>query len=362
MNQQSLWFLYLQGFFLSLVITLVLVPLIRRQAIKVGLYDIPDERKIHKFPIPRLGGVAMWLGFMGALGILAAFGWHAPVGHPLWGILTGGGIIFALGLADDIKNISPYFKLLVQILAALAAFYLGVQVNTLDLPGSQLLMLNALSLPVTVIWIVALANAMNFIDGVDGLASGVAMISAVTLAVVAMFTGQYTEALLASLLAGACLGFLAYNFNPAKIFMGDSGALFSGFMLAVISVTGVLKTKIVVMLLPLFVLSVPIIDITYAIFRRLIRGKNPFKPDASHIHHQLLKAGISQVRAVSYFYALCVVGGMIATGYVDYLFHYMGLLIGLFLLACLLVTLVRRLYPTEALSGSAEENSPNSIT
>lgn len=335
------------------------MPLIRKQAIAAGYYDAPGERKIHKFPIPRLGGVAIWLGFMAALVVLAlSNSWYKALGANMPGILAGGSLIFVLGLLDDLLTLSPYLKLVVQFIAALAAFALGVQINTLDLPESKLLVLNALSLPVTVIWIVSLSNAMNFIDGLDGLAGGVTTLSALTLAVIAVFTGQPSAALLAALLAGASLGFLAFNFHPAKIFMGDGGALFCGFMLACISVTGVLKTKVVVMLLPMFVLSVPILDITYSVFRRVLRGQNPFLPDADHIHHQLLKAGITQVRTVTYFYVLCVVGGLISVWYVNYLGTYIALLVGLLILAALLIAVVRKFYPVEG--PVSTEISPDS--
>lgn len=347
----------MQGFALALVITFALVPFIRKKAIAAGYYDAPGERKIHKYPVPRLGGVAIFLGFMLALGVIALFKWHHALGAALPGMLLGGTIIFGLGLLDDLRNLSPYVKLVVQFVAALTAFFLGVEVATLDLPGSKLLVLNALSLPITVVWIVGLANSLNFIDGIDGLAAGVTTLSALTLAVVAMFTGQPSAALLASLLAGSSLGFLAFNFHPAKIFMGDGGALFCGFMLACISITGVLKTKVVVMLLPIFVLSVPIIDITYSTFRRLLKGQNPFLPDADHIHHQLLKAGVTQIRTVTYFYILCVVGGLVSVWYVNYLPLYILLLIGLSLLAFGLIKAVRKFYPVGNL---AEE--PASVT
>lgn len=328
---------------------MILVPVVRKIAIAAGYYDAPGERKIHKHPIPRLGGIAIWLGFTLALGAIGLFQWHQELGSALPGVLAGGAIMFVLGLLDDLLNLSPYFKLIIQFLAALTAFALGVQVNTLDLPGAQLLVLNALSLPLTIFWLVGLSNAMNFIDGVDGLAAGVTVLSALTLTVVALFTNQPSSALLASLLAGASLGFLAFNFHPAKIFMGDSGALFCGFVLASIAVTGVLKTKVVVMMLPMFVLSVPILDITFSVFRRLVMGKNPFLPDADHIHHQFLKAGMGQVRAVTYLYTLCVLGGLIAVWYVNYLPVYIALLIGLFLLGFVLITCVRKFYPVSTI-------------
>lgn len=338
-------FLDIAGFIIAMVLTLFLVPLVRRKAIAAGFYDAPGERKIHKYPIPRLGGIAIWLGFTLALGLISQFKWSNELGSALPGVLAGGAIIFVLGLLDDLFTLSPYLKLVIQFVAALTAFGLGVQINTLDLPGAQLLILNAMSLPVTVIWLVGLMNAMNFIDGIDGLAAGVTTLSALTLTVIAIFTNQPSSALLAALLAGSSLGFLVFNFHPARIFMGDSGALFCGFVLAAIAVTGVLKTKVVVMLLPMFVLSVPILDITYSVFRRLLRGQNPFLPDADHIHHQFLKAGVGQIRTVTYLYSLCVIGGLVAVWYVNYLPVYIACLAGMFLLAFVLINIVRKMYP-----------------
>lgn len=326
------------------MLSLILVPLVRRKAIAAGLYDAPGERKIHQFPIPRLGGIAIFASFMVGFWVLALTSWTYPHGNSIVGILAGGSIIFLLGLIDDIYNISPYIKLAGQFLAASVAFYLGVQVNILDLPDSKVLVLHALSFPVTVLWLMGISNAMNFIDGVDGLAGGVTTLSAMTLTLVAVFTNQPIAALLAALLTGASLGFLVYNFYPAKIFMGDSGALFSGFALASIAVTGVLKTKVVVMLLPILVFSVPLLDITYAVSRRLLKLKNPFIADGEHLHHKLLRAGLSQVRTVSYFYIICVVAGIIATGYVNYLGYYLVVLFSIFLLAAGLILLVRHFY------------------
>ena len=347
---------------MALVISLALVPLIRRMAIKAGMYDAPGERKIHKTLIPRLGGIAIFCGFIFSLAILVGADAKLEISQALMGTLAGSAIIFALGLADDLKNISPYIKLAIQFVAALTAFFMGVEVATLDLPQSKLLMLHALSLPVTVVWIVSLSNAMNFIDGLDGLAGGVTVISALTLAVIASFTHQPMEALLAATLAGAALGFLAYNFHPAKIFMGDSGALFCGFMLACISVTGVFKTKVVVMLLPLFILIVPILDINYSIFRRLLQGKNPFLPDASHIHHQFINSGMSQVKAVTYLYIMCIMGGIVATGYVNYVVYYVTILLAVSCLGALLVNIVRRFYPVvESATIADDDRMPESI-
>jgi UDP-GlcNAc:undecaprenyl-phosphate GlcNAc-1-phosphate transferase len=341
------------AFFIALGSALLLVPLVWRLALRFGLIDQPDERKIHQTPIPRLGGVGVWLAFMLALGAVAWWIQPLPHGQALSGILAGGALLFLLGLLDDLFQLSPYVKLAGQLLAASVAFVLGVQINTLDLPGSAMLVLNGLSFPITVLWLVGVTNSLNFIDGVDGLAGGVITMSALTLAVVAGFTHQPLAALLATLLAGANLGFLVFNFHPARIFMGDSGALFSGFTLAAIAVTGVLKTPIVVMLLPILVLSVPLLDITYSTFRRLFRGSNPFLPDADHIHHRLLKAGLSQVRTVLALYGVCFIAGILATSYVDSLRLYLVTLAAVAAIGVGLTVLVRWLAPAAATGQSS---------
>jgi UDP-GlcNAc:undecaprenyl-phosphate/decaprenyl-phosphate GlcNAc-1-phosphate transferase len=290
----------------------VIVPLVRSYCLKKGFVDIPNDRKVHKLPIPRLGGVAIWLCTLLTFGILVLLNWKYPHGNGLSGILVGGSLIFLLGLVDDLYNLSPKFKLFVQIGAALTAFLLGVKIEVLFNPFGNPIPLGLLSLPITVFWLVAISNAMNFIDGVDGLAGGVSAISAVTLAIVAIYTHQSISALVAAILAGAMMGFLLFNFHPAKIFMGDSGALFSGFTLAALSVTGVIKTVAVTIILPMMILAVPIMDISYSVFRRLFKGTNPFIADADHIHHKLLKAGFSHNRTVLIFVFIAIAAGSIA--------------------------------------------------
>jgi UDP-GlcNAc:undecaprenyl-phosphate/decaprenyl-phosphate GlcNAc-1-phosphate transferase len=330
------------GFLLALTFSLFMVPKVRAYAIASGHLDTPDERKLHQTPVPRLGGIGIFVSFMLTFLLVALVSQRIPVTSSLLGILVGSTLMFTLGVMDDLKNLSPYIKLAVQFLAAIVAFLLGVQISVLDLPGSKLLVLHALSFPITLLWLVGISNAMNFIDGVDGLAGGVTTLSAVTLSLVAIFTHQSTEALLAAILAGASLGFLVHNFHPAKIFMGDSGALFSGFMLSSLAVTGVLKSQVVVMLLPVLVLSVPLMDITFSTMRRLFLGKNPFLPDADHLHHRLLKAGLSPMKTAYAFYAICFVAGLLATGYVHYLIPYVLLMAGIFLLMFLLLLVFRR--------------------
>jgi UDP-GlcNAc:undecaprenyl-phosphate GlcNAc-1-phosphate transferase len=353
------------GFLLALVSSLVLVPVVRHYALKADLLDAPGERKIHSQPIPRLGGVAIFVSFLVALGCLGALGQLTDLifTRGNLGLIAGGTLMFLLGLLDDLVNLSPYVKLAGQFLASIVAFGMGVSVEALDLPGSMLLVLNALSFPVTVLWLVGISNAVNFIDGIDGLAGGVGVLSSLTMVVVALFTGQPQAALLAALLAGACLGFLIYNTNPAKIFMGDSGALFIGFTLACLGVVGVLKTYTVVMLTPMVVLCVPVLDITYSTLRRLLRGKNPFVADGDHLHHRLLKAGLSQRKTVFAFYLVCVFSGLLVSHYVHSDWFYLKMVGGVVLLAIALLALLRmndlRLKPVAPTLETPPESSAN---
>lgn len=303
---------HIHGFLIAFVLALVIVPVVRSFCLKKGLVDIPNDRKVHKKPIPRLGGVAIWLCTILTFIILVFVNWDYPYGNGLSGILVGGSIMFLLGLVDDLYDLSPKFKLVVQIGAALIAFLLGVRIEILFNPFGGALHLGIFSLPITLIWLVGISNAMNFIDGVDGLAGGVSAICAVTLAVVAIYTNQPISALLASILAGSMMGFLVFNFHPARIFMGDSGALFSGFALAGLSVAGVLKSLTATMVLPILILVVPILDISFSVFRRLLKGSNPMKADAEHIHHKLLQAGFSHNRTAAILYLVCAGAGSVA--------------------------------------------------
>lgn len=329
-------------FGLALVASLILVPLVRHYALQAQLFDAPGERKIHTQPIPRLGGVGIFLAFITALGVLGALN-QLPfvLSKGNLGLFAGGTLIFVLGLLDDLFNLSPYVKLAGQFLAATVAFGLGVSIEALDLPGSLILYLKAFSFTITAGWMVGLCNAMNFIDGVDGLAGGVAVFSSLTLCILALFTGQPQAALLSAALAGACLGFLAFNFHPAKIFMGDSGALFIGFALASIAILGVLKVYTVMMIAPILVLCVPVLDILYSTLRRLIKGRNPFIADGEHLHHRLLRQGLSQPMVVAAFYAACFVSGVVVTYYVHSLPVFLMASGGVLLLAWGLIRLVQ---------------------
>jgi UDP-GlcNAc:undecaprenyl-phosphate GlcNAc-1-phosphate transferase len=238
---------------------------------------------------------------------------YYPYGKLVSGILLGGSLMFLLGLVDDIYGLSAKFKLLVQVSIATIVYLLGVQIDSVPFFGG--IDLGWLSYPITLLWIVGISNALNFIDGVDGLAGSVTTINSITLAIIAlaMVPPNPIIALIGFILAGSMLAFLTYNFNPAKIFMGDSGALFSGFLLATISITGVMKAATLAILLPFLVLAVPIVDITYSSLRRIFKGQSPFVADAEHIHHKLLHAGFSQMKTVGILTSCAIIAGAFAT-------------------------------------------------
>lgn len=312
------------GAFISYLIGVFIVPVVIEFSQKEGLVDLPNERKIHKTPISRLGGVAIWSSAMLTFLVLVLLSYY-PYGSLLSGILLGGSLMFLLGLVDDVYNLNAKFKLFIQLTVATIVYLLGVQIDTIFNPfGGEPLRLGILSYPITILWIAGISNAVNFIDGVDGLAGSVITVSSITLALIAaaMSPNPSVTALIAFILAGSMLAFLTYNFNPAKIFMGDSGALFAGFLLASLSITGVMKTATLAIFLPFVVLAVPIMDITFSSLRRILKGTSPFVADAEHIHHKLLKAGFSQNNTVAILTLVAIVGGAIATALVGSIGHY----------------------------------------
>ena len=319
-----------------------IVPLVISFSKKEGLVDMPGERKIHKIPVSRIGGVAIWSSTILTFLILVLLSYY-PYGSLISGLLLGGSLMFLLGLIDDIYNLDAKFKLLIQILIVTLVYFLGVRFDTIlnpFNPTGDLIHLNIwFSYPLTILWVVGISNAVNFIDGVDGLAGSVITVNAITLAIIslAMIPPNPIIALIAFILAGSMMAFLTFNFNPAKIFMGDSGALFSGFMLASISITGVMKSATLAILLPFIVLAVPIADITYSSLRRIFKGKSPFVADAEHIHHKLLRAGFSQKLTVALMTAVAVIAGLIATWFmpmitIQHYVCYILIVIGLMLL------------------------------
>ena len=299
------------GAVISFLVSIFVVPAVIYFSEKKGLMDAPGERKIHDHPVPRLGGVAVWLSTMLTFLFLVFLSYY-PYGSLLSGILLGSSLMFLLGLIDDIYCLDAKFKLFIQLAIATIVFCLGIRIENIYLPFGISFNLGFLSWFVTTAWIVGVSNAVNFIDGVDGLAGSVISVSAVTLGLIAAScSADMVGPLIAFILAGAMLAFLTYNFNPAKIFMGDSGALFSGFLLATLSVTGVMQVESVAMWVPLLVLAVPIFDITFASFRRIMKGKSPFVADAGHIHHRLLHAGLSQNQTVLVLTIIAAIVGAI---------------------------------------------------
>ncbi len=309
---------------------MLILPFVIDFSKKEGLVDEPNERKIHKIPISRLGGIAIWLSTMATFLFLVLLSYY-PYGSLLSGILLGGSLMFLLGLVDDIYNLPAKFKLVIQILIATLVYLLGVKIDVSFSLVKTPVPLEYLSYPVTVLWIVGISNAINFIDGVDGLAGSVITVNSITLAIIALAVapGYPISALIACILAGSMLAFLTYNFNPARIFMGDSGSLFSGFLLAALSITGVMKGAALAILLPFIVLAVPIIDITFASLRRILKGKSPFVADAEHIHHKLLKAGFSQKKTTAIMTSVAIAVGGIATYFAGSIKHYIWYILGI---------------------------------
>ena len=228
--------------------------------------------------------------------------------------MLGSSLMFLLGLVDDIYQLRAKFKFIIQFLIASIVFLLGIKINVLFNPFGDPIQLNVvISYIVTVLWLVGISNAVNFIDGVDGLAGSIITISAVTLGLVSTTISPNTiSALIAFILAGAALAFLTFNFNPAKIFMGDSGALFCGFLLATLSITGIIEGSSIGIVIPMFILAIPIIDIIFSSSRRILKGVSPFKADAEHIHHKLLHAGFSQNKIVLILVSISLAFGALA--------------------------------------------------
>ncbi len=310
--REHLW-PYVVTLLVAWLATDLMIPRVTSLAHRFGRVDTPDARKVHTVPIPRLGGVAIFLGFFCALAAVEFLvpGRVFPREGPFVGLFLGAVMIFVLGIADDLKPLPAKFKLAVQIAAASVAVYFGVRIEVLSNPVGGLWLLPVfVTVPLTIFWLVGITNTINLIDGLDGLAGGVSLIAASTTALIAWQTRQLDIALLAIALVGATVGFLRYNWNPAKVFMGDSGSLFLGFTLAATSVVGLLKVAAAAaVLVPVLILGVPIFDTTFAIVRRALRRQPIFSPDRGHLHHRLLGLGFSQRRAVVIIYGICLLLG-----------------------------------------------------
>jgi len=318
----SLFYEYLICFALAFIVSFFTTPIAKKVAFCIGAIDIPkDERRMHKKPIARLGGLAIFSGFIIAL----MFGLFCTIigvvgiipDKQLLGMLVGVFIIIGIGIVDDIKQLGPKIKLLFQILAAVSVVWIsGDKISIITNPFSTTgisILSDFIAYPLTILWIVGITNAINFIDGLDGLAAGVSSISYLSLMFISILQGDEQTAMIIAVLAGATLGFLPYNFNPAKIFMGDTGSTFLGFTLGVISIQGMMKTYAAISIaIPILVLGLPLFDTTFAILRRLVQGKPIMAPDRGHLHHRLIDMGFSQRQSVVTMYAVSGALGLAA--------------------------------------------------
>ncbi len=294
-------FAYAFTFLVALVVTFVLTPLVKNFAIKIGAVDKPDARKVHHGLIPRLGGLAIYAGFM--VSVISTIGFT----YEMVGVMAGATFLIVVGVVDDMISLPPKVKLLGQIIAAaIPVIIFNINIEWVDLPWSGILYLpEIISLPLTIFWIIGFINTVNLIDGLDGLAAGIATIASIAIALLAFQMGQWVAAAAMIAMTGACLAFLQYNFNPAKIFMGDTGSMFLGYVIASVSVMGSMKTvATAVLIVPLLALAVPITDTLLAIVRRKSSGVPIFSPDKNHLHHRLLAKGLNQKQVVLIMYAL----------------------------------------------------------
>ena len=298
----------------ALVISFLMTPVVKTFAYKVGAVDVPkDARRMHKVPIPRLGGLAIFIGFMVSVLVLGGVRGNSQ----LQSILLGSVIIVVLGVVDDICPLPAMLKFVVQIAAALIPALNGVVIQAFSNPNifseSLYWVLGPLSVPFTVLWIVAITNAVNLIDGLDGLANGVSAISATTMLVIALLASEAEVAIVMAALVGACVGFMPYNLNPAKMFMGDTGATFLGYILATMSIQGLFKFyAIISFAVPFLILGLPIFDTAFAFIRRLAHGQSPMHADRGHIHHRLIDMGLNQKQAVATLYVISAMLGLSA--------------------------------------------------
>jgi len=289
------------GFVVAFLLVLLLTPAVSLAAWGAGLLDRPDDdRRLHRDPMPRLGGVAIFA----AIAVpSAALGNQ----HGFWGVMLGAALMTVLGAVDDVHPLPPFVKLTGQILIGALTVHLGIEINHITLPLVGVFNLDWLRYPVTILWIVAIVNVVNFIDGLDGLAAGFCGIAAITFAILSASLGRLDAAAVSAILAGAAIGFLRYNFHPATIIMGDSGSLMMGYLLATIAIEGVLKTAAAVSLVfPLVVLALPILDTSFVILKRLKYRQPIYQADRWHFHHRFSNIGFSQRRTALTLYAWCM--------------------------------------------------------
>ena len=310
MIHDSLMLTALFAFVAALAVSFAVTPAVKICAKHFGAVDVPkDNRRMHKVPIPRMGGLAIFLGFIVSV---LLFG---KLDQQMSAILLGAVLVVILGIVDDKMALPPSIKFVGQIVAALIPALNGVDIERFTNPfaDGSYFSLGIFSVPITVIWIVGLINAVNFIDGLDGLAVGVSSIASITMFTIAVLVSETYVAIVMAALAGACIGFMPYNMNPAKIFMGDTGSMFLGYILATMSIQGLFKFYAVISFaVPFIMLGLPIFDTAFAIIRRLLKGQSPLKADRGHVHHRLIDMGFDQKQSVAILYVLSAILGLSA--------------------------------------------------
>ncbi|MBC8590099.1 glycosyltransferase family 4 protein [Wansuia hejianensis] len=299
---------FIMPFCISAFISLLMTPLVKKLAWKIGAVDIPkDGRRIHRKAMPLIGGLAIYIG------VIITSIIYLPLDRFLISMIIGSTIIVISGIIDDIKELSPRLKLIFQLMSGLVLILGDVRIDFIRNPFSNnnlLLDLKWLSIPITLFWCIGIINTFNLIDGLDGLAAGVAFISSFSLILVAGRYNYTNIIILSSIVAGACIGFLPFNFNPARIFMGDTGSLFLGFMLASISIEGVMKSVTAIsIVVPIMILGIPIFDTTFAIIRRFLSGKSIMDADKGHLHHRLMNRGYGHRDTVLILYSISIIFG-----------------------------------------------------
>lgn len=352
-------------FIVSFIFTFATIPLVRRLAYRIGAVDVPkDKRRVHKRPTPRIGGLAIIFGFM-----VAVISFNDDWSRATAAVLIGAAILGILGVIDDCKELDAKLKFVVQIAAALiVVFYGDIKISVFSNPNvfssePYVILANwhpAIPAIVTVLWIVFMTNAVNFIDGLDGLAAGVSAIMSMSLVFIAITYREYTIALFGLALMGSCFGFLPFNFNPAKIFMGDTGSTFLGYMLAVLSVQGMFKSYAVISFaVPLLMLGLPLFDALFAMLRRILSGKSPMVADRGHLHHRLYDMGFSQKQTVFILYAISGVLGITAILLAEQRFSRAMLLLICVLIFLLIAAIMGKnsyVHKVDAKQNPADEN------
>lgn len=330
-------------FITSLIISVILTPWVRKLALQIGAVDMPKERKMHSIPIPRIGGVSF---FLGILIVNIIFNRSLIVER----ILLGGTLIFLVGLLDDFVELKPKPKFWLTFLAVLISVVVGVRVDVWRIPYTKIIIRDFWAHIISFIWLLGITNAMNFIDGLDGLAGGIAVISSFSLLIISLILNRFEMAIFLASILGGVLGFLFFNFPPASIFMGDSGAMFLGFILGAVSIIGVLKISTVINLFfPVIILGFPVLDTAFSIVRRVLEGRAPWKFDKDHIHHRFIKIGMNVEQSIAFIYMinismslLAIIISLLQDPYISAILLFGTLFLILFILKKLGVLEVRR--------------------